>query len=171
MFQVGDKIFYPMHGAGFIQAIEEKEVLGEKSIYYILNIPHINTQIMIPTKKARTLGIREIVEPDIIESIFKAFHDGDTDPIIYENQRYCMDTNKKKIKTGDIYQSAEIIRDLMRKSLRNKLGAEDIKMYSNARQIFVSEIIQVKDIEQDEAFDLLDKVLSAPQQEQESCQA
>lgn len=169
MFQVGDKIFYPMHGAGVIKAIEEKEVLGEKNIYYILNIPHINTQIMIPIKKARALGIREIVQPDIIENVFNAFHDGDTDPIIYENQRYCVDTNKKKIKTGDIYQSAEIIRDLMRKGLRNKLGVEDIKMLNSARQIFVSELIQVKGINQEQAIDLLDEILSASPEK--TCQA
>ncbi len=165
MFQVGDKILYPMHGAGTIEAIEEKEVLGEKSLYYLLNIPHLNTKIMIPIKKAENLGIREIVKPDIIENVLNLFYEGTTDPIIFENQRYCSDMNKKKIKTGDIYKGTEIIRDLMRKSQRNKLGAEDIKMLTNARQIFISELVQVKGIAQEQAVDLLDQIVRSTSEE------
>jgi CarD family transcriptional regulator len=168
MFQVGDKIFYPMHGAGIVEAIEEKEVLGEKNLYYIINIPHINTQIMIPIKTARKLGVREVVEPDIIDQIIGAFLEGDTDPNIYDNQRYCIDLNRKRIKSGDIYEGAEVIRDLMRKGLKVKLGTEDVKMLSNARQIFVSELIQVKGIDQEQAVELLDDILTLPPED--TCQ-
>ncbi len=161
MFQVGDKILYPMHGAGVIEAIEEKEVLGENNLYYFINIPHINTQLMIPIKKAASLGIRKIVQPAIIDRILKAFYDEDTDPNIYANQRYCVDINKKKIRSGDIHQSAEIIRDLIRKGHRVKLGAEDLKILSSARQIFVSELVQVKEIDEDEAIHLLDQIVES----------
>lgn len=165
MFQVGDKILYPMHGAGNIEAIEEKEVLGENKLYYILNLPHTRMQIMIPMEKAANLGIRQVVEPDILENVLKVFHHGNTDPIIYENQKYCRDMNKKKIKSGDIYQGTEIIRDLTRKSERNKLGAEDRNMLHNARQVFISELMQVKGIAQEQAVHLLDEVLSIPREE------
>jgi CarD family transcriptional regulator len=159
MFQVGDKILYPMHGAAIIEAVEEKEVLGKNKLYYILNIPQVKMQVMIPMENAVNLGIRQIVEPEILENVLRGFHLGNTDPIIYENQRYCRDTNKKKIKSGDIYEGTEIIRDLTRKGQRNKLGAEDTNMLNNARQIFVSELMQVKGLAQEQADHLLDEVL------------
>jgi CarD family transcriptional regulator len=159
MFQVGDKILYPMHGAAIIEAVEEKEVLGKNKLYYILNIPQVKMQVMVPMENAVNLGIRQIVEPEILENVLRGFHLGNTDPIIYENQRYCRDTNKKKIKSGDIYEGTEIIRDLTRKGQRNKLGAEDTNMLNNARQIFVSELMQVKGLAQEQADHLLDEVL------------
>lgn len=159
MFQVGDLIFYPMHGAGHIEAIEEKEILGHSKLYYILNIPHKNVQIMIPLDKAADSGMRRVVAPETMERVLDNLFMGSTDPDIYDNQRYCLTVNKTKIKSGDIYQITEIIRDLMRKSKRHKLGAEDKNMLDNARQILVSELVQVKAIDFQEAADLLDEVI------------
>lgn len=163
MFQVGDRIVYPLHGAGVIEAIEEKEILGENKIYYILNIPHKNVQIMIPKDKAGESGMRRIVDPETLESVLEDFYEGDTDPTIYENQRYCVSLNKSKIKSGDIHQGTEIIRDLMRKSKRAKLGVEDRNMLDNARKILISELVEVKGIEQQEAVELLDEVIESEQ--------
>lgn len=160
MFQVGDKILYPMLSVGIIEAIKEKEVFGKNKLYYILNMPQIKMQIMIPIEKATNLGIRQLVEPDILENVLTDFHLGNTDPIIFEDQRYRRELNKKKLKTGDIYKETEIIRDLMRKNQRNKLGAEDTKMLNSARRMFISELMQVKGIAQEQADHLLDEVLS-----------
>ena len=159
MFQVDDKVLYPMHGVGVIEAIEEKEVLGESKLYYILNMTQTRMQIMIPIEKATTLGIRQLVDPDVLENVLTDFHLGDTDPIVYKDQRYCRDFNNKKIKTGDIYKETEIIRDLSRKSQRDKLGAEDTNMLNCARRMFISELMQVKGIAQEQADHLLDEVL------------
>lgn len=159
MFKVGDLIFYPLHGAGLIEAIEEKEILGESKLYYILNIPHKNVQIMIPKDKAADSGMRRVVTPETLEKVLGDFHLGKTEPDIYENQRYCLSVNRTKIRSGDIYQVTEIIRDLMRKSKRAKLGAEDRSMLDSARQILISEVVQVKGIDQQQAGDLLDKVI------------
>ncbi|WP_407310117.1 CarD family transcriptional regulator [Desulfosporosinus sp. SB140] len=161
MFQIGDKVLYPMQGVGVIENIEEKEVLGIKKLYYTLNMPQNNLQIMIPIEKAEALGIRQIIKPDILETILTDFHHGNTDPIIYEDRRYCRNVNKNKMKTGDIYKEIEIIRDLMRKSQKNKLGLEDTNMLKSARRMFISEIMQVKGIAQDQADHLLDEVLLA----------
>ncbi|HEX3014921.1 MAG TPA: CarD family transcriptional regulator [Desulfobacteria bacterium] len=161
MFQVGDKIVYPRHGAGVIQAIEEKEVLEKNRLYYILSMPQTRMQIMVPLDEAENLGIRSVVEPEVLEKVLSNFHQGQTDPNIYADQRYCRDLNRKKIKTGDIYQETEIIRDLVRKSHKNKLGAEDANMLNSARQMFISELMQVKGIAQEQATDLLDTVLAA----------
>lgn len=159
MFQIGDAIFYPMHGAGVIEAIEEKEILGLSKLYYILNIPHKNVQIMIPIDKAEDSGLRPSVSEETMENVLESLFEGTTDPEFYENQRYCLTLNKTKIRSGDIYQVTEIIRDLMRKSKRSKLGTEDKNMLDNARQILVSELAQVKGIDHEEAFGILDEVL------------
>lgn len=160
MFQAGDKVFYPMYGAGVIDSIQEKEVLGVTRSYYILNIPHVNMEIMVPVGKTEDLGIREVVNAEIIEDVLKNFNDGETDPVIFENNnRFYKDINKKKIKSGDIYKTREIIRDLVRKSKRHKLGTEDNNMLNNARQIMTSELMQVKGIELEEAVGILNEVI------------
>lgn len=159
MFQVDDMVLYPMHGVGIIKAIEEKEVLGKNKLYYILNVPQIRMQIMIPIEKAADLGIRQLVDPAVLENVLTDFHLGNTDPIIYKNWRYCRDLNNKKMKTGDIYKGTEIIRDLMRKNQKSKLGAEDTNMLNSARRMFISELMQVKGIAQEQADHLLDEIL------------
>lgn len=159
MFQLGDKIVYPMFGTCIIDAVEEKEILGEKKLYYIINIAKTKMQISIPKDKAIKLGIRLIVKPEILENVLNSFNLGDTDPVIFENKRFCTEINTKKMKTGDIYKGTEIIRDLTRKSKISKLGIQDATMLDNARQIFVSELMAVKCIKQEEAIHLLDEVL------------
>lgn len=159
MFQIGDKVFYPMYGAGVIDSIQEKEVLGVSQSYYTLNIPHVNMTIMVPVGKTNDLGIREIVSPEVMDDVLKAFNQGDTDPIIFENNnRFYKEINKKKIKSGDIYKTREIIRDLVRKSKHHKLGTDDNNMLNNARQVLTSELMQVKGIELEEAVKILNKV-------------
>lgn len=159
MFQVGDKILYPMFGTCTIDAVEEKEILGAKKLCYILNIHKARMQISIPKDSAIKLGIRRIVEPEILENILNGFNLGATDPVIFENKRFCSVINTKKIKSGDIYEGTEVIRDLTRKSKRNKLGIDEANMLENARQIFVSELMEVKGIEQEQAIHLLNEVL------------
>ncbi|KUO64499.1 MAG: CarD family transcriptional regulator [Gracilibacter sp. BRH_c7a] len=159
MFQVGDKVLYPMHGTCLIDAIAEKEILGEIKLCYILYIPQARMQISIPVDKAMDLGVRKVVKPEILEKVLNGINVGDTDPVIFENQRYCKDINKKKMKSGDIYKGTEIIRDLTRKGQRSKLGADDANMLNNARQVFISELMEIKGIAQEQADHLLDEVL------------
>jgi CarD family transcriptional regulator len=160
MFQVGDKVLYPMYGAGVIEAIEEKEVLGKKQLYYFLNIPHIRMKIMIPIHKTNDLRIRQVVGLDVLQNVLDDFYNGLTDPLSDDNQRYRRDMNRGKMKTGDIYKGTEIIRDLMRKNKIRKLGSEDKAMLESARQILTSEFIQVKGVSRDQANCLLDKVIN-----------
>ena len=159
MFQIGDKVFYPMLGVGFIEAIEAKEIQENDQLCYTLNIPQIKMRIMIPIENVRNFGIRQIVEPDILENILTHFNLESTDPVIYENQRCCTDINKNKLKTGNIYKETEIIRDLMRKSQRHKLGEEDKTMLNSARRMFISEVMQVNGMDQEQADHLLVEVL------------
>lgn len=159
MFQVGDKILYPMYGTCIIDAVEEKEILGENKLCYRVNIPKARMQIFIPMDKAVKSGIRRVVKPEILENVLNGLNLEDTDPVIFENKRFCTEINTKRIKSGDIYKGTEIIRDLTRKSQRKKLGIVDANMLNNARQIFVSELMEVKGIGQEQAVNLLDEVL------------
>jgi len=160
MFQVGDKVLYPMYGAGTIESIEEKEVLGNKGLYYLLNIPHMNMEVMIPVEKAEGLGIRSVVNNEVIDQLLSYFFEGETDPVMLEsNNRFSRDINKKRIKSGDIFQEREIIRDLTRKSTLHKLGLEDNNMLHTAIQLITSEIVQVKGIEMEKAVEMLYSVI------------
>lgn len=159
MFQVGDQIVYPLHGVGTIEAIEEKEILGYKRLYYIVHVPQTRMEMMIPQDKAESFGIRRLVESAIFEEILENFNEGITDPLLYKNQRYCTDINLKRMKSGDIRKGTEIIRDLTRKNLIGKLGKDDTKMLEGARHMFISELMQVRSITEEKAADLLDSVL------------
>lgn len=160
MFQIGDKIFYPMHGGGIISAIEEKEVLGETRTYYVLNLLHKNMLVMIPVDKSACL--RQIVSRDKMDTLLSTFYDGETDLNIPINRR--PNRNLEKIKSGDIAQVAEVIRDLVRINNHKKLGALEKTMLSDVIQLLVSEVILVNQMSLEEASALVDQVITLPVQ-------
>lgn len=159
MFKIGDKVFYPMHGAGIIEAIEEKEVLGNKQLYYIMNLPHKNMQVMLPKEQLSSQGIRRVVDRDIMEDVLSTLHRGETDLTINHIQRHRI--NMSKIKSGDIYEGAEVIRDLVFLSKTKNLGTEDRNLLNNAQQILISELVLVKELALDQAVNLLDQVINS----------
>lgn len=154
MFEIGDKVVYPMHGAGVIEAIEEKEILGDKQHYYVMNIR--NMIVMFPMKS--NLGIRQIVDLDTLEDVLKIFNDDVSDPTLNPSQRYR--SNMNKMKSGDIYLGAQVIRDLINMSKKRALATGDKNMLDNARQILISELVLVKGIALDQADDILNDVLT-----------
>lgn len=153
MFQIGDKIFYPTHGAGVIEAIEEKEFLGEIHLYYVFTMLLRKLQIMVPVEKISALGIRQVVNSDILENVLAVFNDGEPDFTLNAAQRHKV--NMEKIKSGDIYEGSEVIRDLLLKSREKALGAGDKLMLDNAQQLLISELELVKGIATKQASDLL----------------
>ncbi|GAB6179247.1 CarD family transcriptional regulator [Desulfotomaculum defluvii] len=154
MFHIGDKVVYPMHGAGIIEAIEEKEILGVKRHYYVMKIR--NMQVMFPIDS--DLGIRPIVELDVLEDVITNFNHGEPDSSLNPNQRHRSYMNK--IRSGDIYQGAQVIRDLIILGKKKTLAAGDKAMLENAQQILLSELALVKGIDQEEATDLLNAVIN-----------
>lgn len=149
MFNVGDKVFYPMHGACVIEAIEEKEILGHKQHYYVTRIN--NMQIMFPMKS--DIGIRQVVTQDILEDVLKIFSKKSSDPILKQGLRY--HHNMNKLKSGDIYKEAEVIRELVQIRTKKALPQGERTMLDNAMQIFTSELSLIKGIDQEEADDFL----------------
>ncbi|EGO64723.1 CarD family transcriptional regulator [Acetonema longum] len=159
MFQTGDNVFYPVHGAGIVEAVEEKEIAGQSQVYYVVNILHKNMQVMVPITRAENLRMRRVVDPDELDSVLGTFHDGETDTTISDNQRHR--ANMNKLKSGNIHDGIEVIRDLMRLNSKKKLGAAEKTMLDNARQILISEMQLVKGIPHEQAVSLLDQVINA----------
>ncbi len=153
MFVIGDRIVYPMHGAGIIEEIEEKLILGEIRKYYILKVPCGDMKIMIPIESSGDIGIRAIISVDEIEEVIQILGAESSEMSNNWNRRYR--ENMEKLKTGDIYNVAEVVRNLMRTDRDKKLSTGEKKMLSNAKQILISEIILVKDIDPDAAEEII----------------
>nr|WP_115509733.1 CarD family transcriptional regulator [Peribacillus acanthi] len=153
MFQIGDSIVYPMHGAGVIEGIEEKEVLGETKQYYMIRMPINNMQVMIPMGNIEKLRIRSISDISMIENVMDVYYNGETDHSLSWKQRYTM--NMEKMKSGDFLEGAEVVRDLSRLNKAKALNSSEKQMLDNARKFFISELGLVKGISQSEATELL----------------
>lgn len=153
MFFVGDKIVYPMHGAGIIEEIEEKEILGQNRKYYILRVPCGEMKIMIPVDNCQEIGVRSIITIQEMESVIEYLKEDSTEMNSNWNRRYR--ENMEKMKTGDVYSVAEIVRNLTRTDREKKLSTGEKKMLSNAKQILVSEMALVMDMDSDDALDFI----------------
>lgn len=139
MFKVGDKIVYPMHGAGTIESIEEKEVLGETQKYYVMKMPVGDIKVMIPTKNAEMIGVRDVIGNETAQGVLDVLSKNTTVVTSNWNKRYR--DNMEKMKSGDIYEVAEVVRSLTFKQKEKGLATGEKKMLSNAKQILVSELV------------------------------
>ena len=157
MFNVGDKIVYPMHGAGTIDAIEEKDILGEKQAYYILKMPS-NVKVMVPVAKAEEVGVRNIIDEQSAEKVFTVLSQDETEMEKNWNKRYR--DNMDKMKSGDIYEVADVVRNLSFKQKEKGLSTGEKKMLNNARQILVSELVLAEHSTQEEVEQLVDNKIN-----------
>ena len=124
MFNVGDKVVYPMHGAGTIEAIEEKDILGEKQAYYIIKMPG-EVKCMVPTAKAEEIGVRDIIDKETAGKVFKVLEQESTEMSMNWNKRYR--DNMDKMKSGDAYEIADVVRNLSFKQKEKGLSTGEKK--------------------------------------------
>ena len=157
MFNVGDFIVYPMHGAGTIDAIEEKDILGEKQSYYILKMPG-EVKVMVPTNKAEQIGVRNIIDKTSAEKVFEILEEDETEMSANWNKRYR--DNMDKMKSGDIYEIADVVRNLSFKQKEKGLSTGEKKMLNNAKQILVSELVLAEHASQDEVEELVENKIN-----------
>ena len=162
MFNVGDKIVYPMHGAGVIDAIEEKDILGEKQAYYILKMPG-EVKVMVPTAKAEEIGVRSIIDKSSAEKVFRVLESDETEMSMNWNKRYR--DNMDKMKSGDIYKVADVVRNLSFKQKEKGLSTGEKKMLNNAKQILVSELVLTEHSTKDEIEQMVDSKISTSYEE------
>lgn len=157
MFNVGDKIVYPMHGAGVIDAIEEKDILGEKQAYYILKMPG-EVKVMVPTAKAEEIGVRSIIDKSSAEKVFRVLESDETEMSMNWNKRYR--DNMDKMKSGDIYEVADVVRNLSFKQKEKGLSTGEKKMLNNAKQILVSELVLAEHANQEEVEEQIENKIN-----------
>jgi CarD family transcriptional regulator len=161
MYKIGDRIVYPMHGAGEIEGIEEKTVMGELRRYYILKVPFGDMRIMIPCQSGvneeENCGIRNIIDRRELKGVEKSLKKDSTEMNGNWNRRFR--ENTEKLKTGELSDVCEVVRNLMRADKIKKLSTGEKKMLSNARQILISELILVSDKNEDEINIYIDKLV------------
>ena len=157
MFNIGDKIVYPMHGAGVIDAIEEKDILGEKQSYYILKMPG-EVKVMVPIDKAEQVGVRNIIDKTSADKVFSLLSQDETEMDKNWNKRYR--DNMDKLKSGDIYEIADVVRNLSFKQKEKGLSTGEKKMLVNAKQILVSELVLAEQSSKDEMEELVDNKIN-----------
>lgn len=157
MFNIGDKIVYPMHGAGIIEGIEEKEILGEKRKYYVMKMPMGEMKVMVPMDNIEDIGIREVINLDEVEQVLAVLGDDKTKMPQNWNRRYR--ANMDKIKSGDIYEIASVVRNLIIRDREKGLSTGERKMLNNAKQMLISEIVLAKGIDEHQAEELIEDIV------------
>lgn len=154
LFDVGDKVVYPMHGAGVIEGIEEKEILGEKKKYFVMRMPIGDMKVMVPMENVDHIGLRQVVGNEAVNRVMDIMGEREIDLQSNWNQRYR--ANMDKMKSGDIYELADVVRNLMIRDRSKGLSTGERKMLDQAKQILISELALVKDMDSKEVFSMLD---------------
>ena len=157
MFTIGDKVAYPLHGAGLIESIENKIILGENRAYYIIRIQHGKMQVMVPVEGSDTVGLRHICEKSDIDGVMEELAAESTPMDVNWNRRNR--DNMEKLKTGDLKQVAAVIRNLARVDAVKKLSTGEKKLLVSAKQILSSEIAMILGIEEEAAIEMIEKAI------------
>ena len=157
MFNVGDKIVYPMHGAGTIDSIEEKNILGENQFYYVIRMPG-EVKVMVPTDRAEQIGVRNVIGKEEAEKVISILGEDETEMSQNWNKRYRI--NMEKMKSGSVYEVADVVRNLSFKQKEKGLSTGEKKMLSNAKQILVSELVLAEHASQDEVEELINNKIN-----------
>ncbi|WP_058989640.1 CarD family transcriptional regulator [Anaerococcus rubeinfantis] len=155
MFKIGDKIVYPMHGAGIIDSVQTKEFLGEEKEYFILKMPIGNMDISIPKANINKMNIRDVISKKEGEEILAILEEDPEDLNSNWNLRYR--ENQEILKTGDIFKIAVMVRDLVALDDDKGLSTTEKKLLNRARRIMASELVMSGSLEKDEAEKMIDE--------------
>ena len=162
MFSVGEKIVYPVHGAGVVESIENREILGEVRSYYVLRITSGDLQVLVPVDTAEKVGMRLVSDAERLRQA-RSVLSGPASPWEENwNRRYRL--NMDKIKSGDICELAEVVRNLTLRDNAKGLSAGEKKMLDNARRILLSEIVLADGITAEEASTRLNSLFDTAAQ-------
>ncbi len=159
MFKVGDKIVYPMHGVGQIDGIEKKVVLGKRNEYYMITIINNGMKVMIPVNNAKEIGIRSIIPKKDIKKVLGILSAAAES--IEEDWKLRYQNNIDKVKSGSIYEVAEVARDLFKRGNEKELSIMERKLYENAYQLITYEVAMAKSIDIDEAGNVVSEALAS----------
>ncbi|MGE5580890.1 MAG: CarD family transcriptional regulator [Bacillota bacterium] len=157
MFNIGDKVVYPMHGAGTIEGVEEREILGKTHRYYVLRLPIGDMKVMIPVDNTKEIGLRDVIGPEEVDKVMLVLRQECTAMSTNWNRRYR--SNLEKIKSGDIYEVADVVRNLSSREREKGLSTGERKMLDSAKEILVSELILAKNWDREKTMSVLEDVL------------
>jgi CarD family transcriptional regulator len=157
LFSIGDRVVYPMHGAGIIEAIEEREILGQRKQYYIMKMPIGDMQVMIPVDGVDGVGLRQVIAEDDLARVLDVLRGERTKMSTNWNRRYR--ANAEKLRSGNIFEVAEVVRNLTLREQEKGLSTGERKMLENARQILVSEVVLSSDMPEADANTLLNTAM------------
>jgi CarD family transcriptional regulator len=159
MFKIGDLAVYPAHGVGIIERIESQEISGSSQDFYVMRILDNNMIIMIPTQNVDSVGLRRIIGKKEVPKLYAILEKRD---VVIDNQtwnrRYREYTDK--IKTGSVYEVAEVYRDLLILKIEKELSFGERKMLDTARNLLVKEIALAKKVEEEQIEKDLDKMFA-----------
>ncbi len=139
MFQIGDKIVHPMHGAGIVESIVQKKVNGVVREYYVLKLPVRAMVVMVPTEHCEEIGVRPILEPEQAARVMEALPSIQVEMTQNWNRRYR--ENMERLKSGNLLEVARVIKGLMQRDVARGLSTGERKMLHSAKQILISEIV------------------------------
>ena len=159
MYELGDKVVYPHHGAGKIMKIEQKEVLGRLREYLTIQILHNDMTVMVPVENADRAGLRKVVESDVVDEVLSVLRGNPTKMPKNWSRRY--KHNRDKLKTGDIFEVAEVVRNLAIRHSDKGLSTGEKQMFTKAKKILASELMYARNFNEDEATAFLEEILGA----------
>ena len=158
MYHIGDKVVYPMHGAGVIVSIEEQEILGTKKQYYVMEMPISDMKVMIPLDSLQKIGIRDVIDTQKADAVLQDLQVYDSEMNTNWNKRYR--ENMVRIKSGDIFEVSHVVKSLMLRDKEKGLSTGERKMLNNAKQILISELVLAKHLMQDEVEEIIDHIVA-----------
>ena len=159
MFDVGDKVVYPHHGAGTIEKKEVKVVLGEEREYLTIRILHNEMTVNVPVDNAEKVGLRWVIDQEMVDVVVKVLLGGSTEMPKNWNRRF--KHNRDKMKTGDILELAEVVRNLALRDHEKGLSTGEKQMYVKAKKILASELMYAKDMDEETCAEWLEEVLAS----------
>jgi CarD family transcriptional regulator len=162
-FSIGDNVVYPHHGAGQVIKKEKKEILGETREYLTIKILHNDMTVMVPCENAGKAGLRRVIDEDTVKKVLGVLSDEVSEMPKNWNRRF--KHNRDKIKTGDIYELAEVVRNLAVREQDKGLSTGEKQMYTRAKKILASEMMYALEKTEDEAEAYLDDLLTRSDQQ------
>ena len=162
---IGDKVVYPMHGAGEITGVEENEVGGVVNSYYVFRLPMGNMKLMLPVDKVEEAGLRELISPAQVEQVAEILR-AETEQLQGSwNKRF--HTNLERLKTGSIFDAAAIARNLSRQNSKKKISSGERRLLDLSRQILISELVYVCEKTPEEITAWVDELIDVPPLDEE----
>ena len=158
MFDVGDKVVYPHHGAGTVVKKEKREVLGQTREYLTIQILHNDMTVNVPVENAEQVGLRTVIDEDLVNTVVKALTAGESEMPKNWNRRF--KHNRDKMKTGDIFELAEVVKNLSLRDHEKGLSTGEKQMFVKAKKILASELMYAKAVDEEEAAEWLEGVLA-----------